>query len=221
METKTSTKRVFVGPNLFCQNAPIFFPKKGIEWYLYTLLCWINKLTDSYYWYFLLILASWHPDLMAIVIGSGSWSLTFWWKHASLAMKNMWGRLHSLILKKRHVSKKKHRSETVWTETLHVLYSRLVLCCCQHRDFFQSADIFIAEDVSRNIPLPFGLTILFYGQGFQKQCASFSLVSHHNQPIVAVIGGLGWWLGFLGSPNSPFRKEIPGMHQLNISWSLK
>ena len=146
-------------------------------------------------WY---VLLNWHPDLMANVIGSGSWSLD----HLVLVKTCIPGdekhvRTPAFAHPEKNVmfQKNKHRSETVWRETLHVLHSRIVLCCCQHRDFFQSADSFIPEDVSRNIPLAFGPrpnhSLLWPRPS--KTMRIFSLVNRHSQLIVTVIGGLGAW----------------------------
>jgi len=141
---------------------------------------------------------------MANVIGSGSWSLNhFVLVKTCIPGDEKHARTPAFAHPEKNVMFQKQTSvRDSLKRNITVLHSRLVLCCCQHRDFFQSANSFIAEDVSPILrwPLAHGLTILFYGQGFQKQCPSFSLVSHHNQPIVAVISGLGWWFGFLGSP---------------------
>ena len=149
LDDKKLNKRAFVGPNLFVKTRP-FFSEKGYWMVLKFVICWITKLTDSYYWYFLF---SWHPDFD----GNCDWirllepDILFWWKHASLAMKNMWLPAFAHPEKTSRF-KNKHRSETVWTETLHGLYSRIVLCCCQHRDFFQSADFYRWRCIP-NIPL--------------------------------------------------------------------
>ena len=177
----------------FVKTRPYFFPKKGIEWYL-PLLCWINKLTDSD-----IFLLNWHPDLMAChVIGSGSWSLD----HFVLVKTCIPGdekhvRTPAFAHPEKNVmfQKNKHRSETVWRETLQ-FYIHVWFCAAVNIViFFQSADSFIPEDVSRNIPLAFGprpYHSLLWPRP-SKTMRIFSLVNHHSQLIVTVIGGLGAW----------------------------
>lgn len=111
---KNSTKRVLLVLNLFVKTRPCFFSEKGY-WMVLTgsYVTIINS--PSLNWYFLL---NWHPDLMAIVIGSGSWSLTFCFGEnmhpcdstcEDACIRSSW---------KTSCFKNKHRSETVWTETL-------------------------------------------------------------------------------------------------------
>ena len=155
----------------------------------------------------------------------GAWTILFWWKHASLAMKNMWGRLHSLILKKTSCFKKTNIGQRQFEEKHYSFTFTYGFVLLSTSWFLPVSRQFYPW---RCIPQysvglwPAALPFSFMAKAFKNNAHLFIGQSPQSTNSYS-----NWWFGCLGSPYE--RDCYLGValesqttnpnHQLTISWS--